>query len=70
MQYLLRSTKQEELHPEDDKLFHIMWIKEAMRQDVKDASIIHLFKRKRNPQLCDNHLFIVNCWESPCKSSS
>ena len=24
-------------------------------QRVKDATIIHLFKRKGNPQVCDNH---------------
>ena len=37
------------------ELFHIMWRKEAILQEFKDASIIHLFKRKWNPQLCDNH---------------
>ena len=37
------------------ELFHIMWGKEAIPQEFKDASIIHLFKRKGNPQLCDNH---------------
>ena len=37
------------------ELFHIMWKKEAIPQEFKDASIIHLFKRKGNPQLCDNH---------------
>ena len=36
-------------------LFHIMWRKEAITQEFKDASIIHLFKRKGNPQLCDSH---------------
>ena len=36
------------------ELFHIMWRKEAIPQEFKDASIIHLFKRKGNPQLCDN----------------
>ena len=35
-------------------LFHIMWRKEAIPQEFKDASIIHLFKRKGNPLLCDN----------------
>ena len=29
--------------------------KEAIPQDFKDASIIHLYKRKGNPQVCDNH---------------
>ena len=37
------------------KLFHIMWRKEAVPQEFKDESIIHLFKQKGNPQLCDNH---------------
>ena len=32
-----------------------MWRKEAIPQDFKDASIIHLYKRKGNPQVCDNH---------------
>ena len=50
MQYLLRSTKQEELQlHRRTELFHIMWRKEAIPQEVK------LFKRKGNPQLCDNH---------------
>ena len=31
-------------------LFHCMWRKEAIPQDFKDASIIHLYKRKENPQ--------------------
>ena len=29
--------------------------KEAVSQEFKDATIIHLFKRKRNPQVCDNN---------------
>ena len=37
------------------ELFHIMWRKEAIPQEFKDASIIHLFKQTENPQLCDNH---------------
>ena len=37
------------------ELFHITWRKEAIPQEFKDASIIHLFKRKGNPQLCHNH---------------
>ena len=32
------------------ELFHIMWRKEAIPQKFKDATIIHLFKRKGNPQ--------------------
>ena len=37
------------------ELFHIIWRKEAIPQEFKDASIIHLFKWKGNPQMCDNH---------------
>ena len=33
------------------ELFHIMWRKEAIPQEFKDARIIHLFKRKENPRL-------------------
>ena len=32
-----------------------MWRKEVIPQELMDTSIIHLLKRKRNPQLCDNH---------------
>ena len=37
------------------ELCHCMWRKEAILQEFKDASIIHLYKRKGNPQVCDNH---------------
>ena len=37
------------------EIFHIKWRKEAIPQEFKDATIIHLFKRKGNPQVCDNH---------------
>ena len=37
------------------ELFHRMWRKEAIPQEFKDASIIHLYKRKGNSQVCDNH---------------
>ena len=38
------------------ELFQCMWRKEAIPQDFKDASIIHLvYKRKGNLQVCDNH---------------
>ena len=52
MQYLQRSTKQEVLH-----LFHIIW-REAISREFMNATVIHLFKRKGNPQVCDN----------PCKN--
>ena len=31
-----------------------MWRKEAIAKEINDATIIHLFKRKGNPQVCDN----------------
>ena len=37
------------------ELFQCMLRKEAIPQDFKDASIIHLYNRKGNPQVCDNH---------------
>ena len=37
------------------ELCHIMWRKEAIPQEFKDATIINLFKRKGNPQVFDNH---------------
>ena len=37
------------------ELCQCMWRKEAIPQDFKDASIIHLYKRKGNSQVCDNH---------------
>ena len=56
MQYLQRSTKQEVLQLQRNwQLFHIIWRKEAIPQEFKDATIIHLFKRKGNPQVYDNH---------------
>ena len=56
MQYLQRSTKQEVLQLQRNwQLFHIMWRKAAIPQEFKDATIIHLFKRKGDPQVCDNH---------------
>ena len=40
------------------ELFHCMWMKEPIPQEFKDASIIHLYKRKGNPEVCDNHIGI------------
>ena len=41
----------EKLH----QLFQLIWQHETVPQDFKDASIIHLYKRKGNRQVCDNH---------------
>ena len=37
------------------QLFQLIWQHEVVPQDFKDASIIHLYKRKGNRQVCDNH---------------
>ena len=37
------------------ELFHCMWRKVAIPQEFNDACISHLYKRKGNPQVCDNH---------------
>ncbi|BHF68704.1 hypothetical protein SprV_0301174300 [Sparganum proliferum] len=43
-------------------LFHEMWRQGEVPQDFKDATIVHLYKRKGNRQLCDNHrgIFLLN----------
>ena len=37
------------------ELFCEMWNQERIPQELKDASIIHLYKKKGNRQSCDNH---------------
>ena len=63
---------------EPTKLFQCMWRKEAIPQDFKNASIIHLYKRKGNPKVCDNRRSIsllsiagkilINCWKNSIES--
>ena len=36
-------------------LFELIWDQGKVPQDLKDALIIHLYKRKGNRQACDNH---------------
>ncbi|BHF62952.1 hypothetical protein SprV_0200594100 [Sparganum proliferum] len=36
-------------------LFQEMWLQGEVPQDFKDATIVHLYKRKGNRQICDNH---------------
>ncbi|XP_062593769.1 uncharacterized protein LOC134255273 [Saccostrea cucullata] len=36
-------------------LFELIWDQKKVPQVLKDASIIHLYKRKRNTQACDNY---------------
>ena len=40
------------------ELSHCMWRQEAIPQEFKDEFIIHLYKQKGNPQVCDNHIGI------------
>ena len=37
------------------QLIDVIWDQEIVPQEFKDASIIHLYKRKGNRQVCDNH---------------
>ena len=37
------------------ELFTLIWEKRVLPQDFKDASIVHLYKKKGNRQACDNH---------------
>ena len=37
------------------QLFDLIWSEETLPRDFKDASIVHLYKRKVNKQACDNH---------------
>ena len=37
------------------ELFQSMWNQELLPQELKDASIVHLYKRKENRQSCNNH---------------
>nr|VZI41146.1 unnamed protein product [Spirometra erinaceieuropaei] len=36
-------------------IFQELWRKDEVPQDFKDATIVHLYKRKGNRQVCDNH---------------
>ena len=37
------------------ELFKTFWSRQALPQEFKDASIVHLYKKKGNKQSCDNH---------------
>ncbi|BHF85870.1 hypothetical protein SprV_1002904400 [Sparganum proliferum] len=37
------------------KLLQVMWLQREISQDFKDATIMHLYKRKGNRQVCDKH---------------
>ncbi len=37
------------------QLFQSFWNQGSIPQELKDASIVHLYKRKGNRQVCDNH---------------
>ena len=73
MQFLLKSIKLVDFQWQNKltDLFQCMWRKEAIPQYFKDASIIHLYKRKGNPQVCDNDrgISLINCLEDTGKNS-
>ena len=58
---------------ETNRVVSLYLVKEAIPQEIKDASIIHLYKRKGNPQVCDNHSLRnfppMHCWEDTGKNS-
>ena len=55
MQYLdLQSGRSSSCRETDRVISHYVE-KEAIPQEFKDATIIHLVKRKGNPQVCDKH---------------
>ena len=37
------------------ELFQSFWTEVVIPQELKDASIVQLYKRKGNRQACDNH---------------
>ena len=55
MPFLQRLIRPGGTHGRETDMFHCMWRKETIPQEFKDASIIHLYKRTGNPQVCDIH---------------
>ena len=57
MQFLLKSIKLVDFQwqKKTDGVVSMHVEKGGYPKDFKDASIIHLYKRKGNPQVCDNH---------------
>ena len=45
----------ETIRSELTNLFQTMWNQEHLPQELKDATIVHIYKRKGNRQSCDNH---------------
>ena len=37
------------------ELYQSMWSKEQLPQEFRDATVVHIYKRKGNRQACDNH---------------
>ncbi|XP_072171568.1 uncharacterized protein [Diadema setosum] len=37
------------------KLYQSIWSKEQLPQEFRDATVVHIYKRKGNRQTCDNH---------------
>jgi hypothetical protein len=48
-------------------LFKVIWQMEYVPQDFKDATLIHLYKKKSDRPVCDNHRVIsLLCTEDIC----
>ena len=45
----------EVMHHQLTSLFQTMWDQGQLPQDFRDATIVHIYKRKGNRQSCDNH---------------
>ena len=48
-------TGGETIRNQQASLFQTMWVQEHLPQEFRDATIIHIYKQKRNHQSCDNH---------------
>ena len=43
------------------ELFQTMWSEGPVQQQLKDATLVHIYKRKGNRQSCDNHRVYLSC---------
>jgi len=43
------------IHSQLTSLFQSMWYQKHLPQEFRDATVVHIYKRKGNRQACDNH---------------
>ncbi|XP_063594922.1 craniofacial development protein 2-like [Penaeus indicus] len=55
----------ESIRNELTSLFQTMWNKQLLPQEFRDATIVHIYKRKGSLQSCDNHIAPVHSWQDP-----